>query len=145
MGTSGKDIVRVLAAVAVLLGGIWHYQIWDKTYRGLPDQIPGVWVVKQGFPINAASSVLLAALLVATAAGVLSRLRMVVALGALALEASSIVVLVLTRGRGFFRWQEKGDWGHDPKRVLAVESIAVVLLLITLAFDTSDRSAAGRQ
>ena len=129
-----------MAAVLVALGGLWHLQVWDKTYRHLPAQVPGVWVVQKGFPVNAAASIVVAALLLLTASGLLPRLRGPAALAALGLEVGSAIVLVLSRGPGIFHWREKGDWGSDPKRILVVEIAAVVVLAVTLALQPLRRS-----
>src|SRR3954452_16211235 len=114
----GKRLLRGAAALLVLVGGLLHYQVWNKTYRHLPTQIPGVWVVKQGFPVNVLLSIVMAVLLGLTAVGMWAALGRLLALVALALELGSIAFLVLSRGPGIMSWQEKGDWSMDPKRIL---------------------------
>ena len=127
-------LVRILAAVAVAAGGLLHLQIWSSDYQDLPSEVPGAWVVKQGFPANVAASALIALALLLTAFGVLTVVRTWSALAALAVEVGSIGALVLSRGPGFFGWTEKGYDG-DAKKVLIVEVIAVLLAVATVAVD----------
>jgi hypothetical protein len=124
-------IAQLLAAVAVAVGGLLHLKDWDESKKDLPSQIPGVWVVQEGFLVNAAASLVLAALLVATAFGALIAFRRFVIPAALALEMASIAALLLSRGPGVFGWQEKGAGYQDrPGQILAVEIAAVVLLVV---------------
>ncbi len=136
----GNDIatgvLRVVGAVLVLVGGVLHYLIWDEDYRSIPDgAVPGLDVVKIGFPVNAVLSVLLAVAIVAFAR------RPVVWLAAALFEAAGMVALVLSREGSLFGWKEP-DWSTDAKRVLTVEILAVVALLLLLAVDFS-RSSPG--
>jgi len=124
-----KILLRIVAAILVLIGGLLHYRIWDDRYRDIPDgALPGLNVVKVGFPVNAGVSVLLAILLI-----VFGR-RPIVWLVTLLFEVGSIVALVLSRQASIFGWEEKG-WDSDAKQVLLVEVLAVVLLGLLLTFD----------
>lgn len=130
-----RTILRVSAAALVLAGGYIHYRVWDQQYKDLPSQVPGRWVVRTGFPINAAASLLFALALIAVGVPLLARLHHLVVVGALGLELGSIAILVITRYKALFGWLEKHDWGTDPKRAIAVEIAAVVALLAVLVFD----------
>lgn len=139
---SNKPIVtRFVAAVLVLLGGILHLQLWNKTYRNLPSQYPGAWVVKDGFPVNGVLSILLAAALVITASGLLDLAPRLIGFLALLLEAGSIAALALSRSsHGIFSWRESG-WNTDAKRVIFVELAAVLVLLVDLVLQGARKTA----
>lgn len=129
MGKVASTAWRIVAAVLVLLGGLFHYQIWDSDYREIPDgAVDGLDVVKIGFPVNAAVSVILAVLLVVVAR------RPIVWLAALLFELASIVTLVLSREASVLGWKEP-DWNADAKKVLLVEALAVVVLALLLIVD----------
>lgn len=118
------------SAVGVLAGGLLHLKIWNSDYRMLPGGgvIPGVWVVKTGFPVNAAVSVLVAVGLALTAFGLVSVIRRFVIPVALAVEVGSVGALVASRQSSIFDWTEKGYTG-DAKLVLIVELVTIVLLV----------------
>lgn len=129
----GNDIttgvLRVVGAVLVLVGGVLHYLIWDEDYRSIPDgAVPGLDVVKVGFPVNTVISVLLA-----VAVLIFAR-RPIVWLAAALFEAAGIGALVLSREGSLFGWKEP-DWSTDAKRVLTVEVLAVIALGLLLAVD----------
>ena len=119
----------------VLAGGFIHYRIWQQQYKDLPAPVPGRWVVRTGFPVNAAASLVLALALIAVGLPALARLRRLVVVGALAFEIGSIAVLVTTRSRSVFGWLEKGDWGTNPTRTIRVEIVTVAALLAVFVFD----------
>ena len=134
---SPVTIVATLAAVGVAAGGILHFQIWNDRYRGskLPDGVvPGAWVVKKGFPINSALSIILAVTLLAFAFAFIPRIGRFAVLAAGALELGSIVFLVLSREASIFGWKETG-WDVDAKRVLVVEIVSGLLLAAALVLD----------
>lgn len=130
-----RTILRVSAAALVAAGGFIHFRVWQQQYRDLPSVVPGRWVVRTGFPINAVSSLLLALVLIAVGFPPLARLLRLVVVGALGLEVGSIAVLVTTRYQSLFGWLEKHDWGTNPKRTIVVEIAAVVALSAVLAFE----------
>ncbi len=123
----------------VLAGGFIHYRLWQQEYKALPSAVPGRWVTRTGFPINAATSLVLAVALIAVGFSLFVRLRPLVLLGALGLELGSIAMLAITRYHAVFGWIEKGDWGTGPKRTIAVEILAVVSLLAVVVFDRDRR------
>ena len=135
--------LRVCAAALVLAGGFIHYRLWQQQYKDLPAAVPGRWVTRTGFPVNAGLSVLLALGLIAMGFPLFARLRPFVLLAAIAFELGSIAMLVTTRYRAVFDWIEKHDWGTGPKRAIGVEIAAVVALLAVVVFDR-DRSPGGR-
>ena len=126
--------LAVLGAAGVATGGVLHLLIWNHTYRPIPDgAVPGLWVVKDGFPVNAASSLAIAVALLLFAFAAIARLGRLALLGALGLELSSIGVLLLSKGPGIFGWKEA--WTSDAKHVIAVEIATTVVLALTLAVD----------
>lgn len=136
--TSARDPVllglSIASALGTLAGGLLHLQVWNSDYQDLPDgRIPGLWVVKTGFPINAVASVVVAAAVVAVAFGLLATVRRLAAPAALLLQLGSIVALVMSRGSGIFDWTEKG-YGGDAKRILVVEIATSVLLVVTIVY-----------
>lgn len=138
-----RTTLRVVAAALVLAGGVIHYRLWNERYRHLPGQIPGVWVVKTGFPINAAASAVLALALIAVGFGAMSRWRLPVVLAALGLELGSISFLVMSRVSAIFGWTEKG-WDTAAKRALVVELLAAAALVgVALDRNRSRRSGLG--
>jgi len=130
-----RTILRVCAAALVLAGGVIHFRVWQQKYQDLPAAVPGRWVVRTGFPLNAAASLVIAVGLIAIGFSTFARLRPFVLLAALGLELGSIAILVTTRYRSVFGWIEKGDWGTDPKRTIVVEILAVVAILAVIVFD----------
>lgn len=123
-----RTAIRVAAAVLVVIGGVLHLNIWRTDYRGskLPGSVPGSFVVKVGFPVNAAASLLLAIALVVLAE------RLVVVIAGVLFEAACILTLVLSRGGGVFGWKEQG-WGNKPTSVLVAEIAATVALVVLAA------------
>lgn len=122
--------VWLVSAIGVLAGGLLHLKIWDSDYRDLPSDagIPGAWVVKTGFPINTAVSVLVAAAVAVCAFGLLRVIRPYLIPVALAVEVASIGALVASRQSSIFGWAEKG-YDSQAKQVLLVEIVTVVLLV----------------
>lgn len=116
--------------------------MWNSDYRDLPKEVPGAWVVRDGFPISAAVSVVMAVALTVTAFGMLSALRRFVIPLALALEAGSLAALVLSRSSSIFSWSEKG-WDSNAEQILVVEIVAVVLLVAAAVLPTLLRRRSG--
>lgn len=129
MNTVVRSVLRVASAVLVVAGGVLHYRIWESDYRQIPNgAVPGWYVVKIGFPVNAVVSLVLAVALVAFAR------RPIVWLAALLFEVASIITLVLSREASVLRWTE-ADWSTNAKQVLAAELAAAVLLAVLLLVD----------
>lgn len=119
----------------VLVGGFIHLRLWQQQYKDLPAEVPGSWLVRDGFRANAATSVVLAVALIAIGFPLFARLHRFVVVGALGFEIAAIAILVATRYRAVFDWIEKGDWGTGPKRTIVVEILAVIALLGVLVFE----------
>ncbi len=116
--------LTIMSAVPLIAGGALHLRDWSRTYRAVPWEVPGAWVVRIGFPVSAVISVALAVLLVACAAKRWSALRYVV-LGAVAFQASSIAALALSRNGSFLGWTEP-VWSAEARQILALEILTIV-------------------
>jgi hypothetical protein len=114
--------LSVISALLVLAGGLLHLKIWDHSYRDIPTALDGAWVVKIGFPVNAAIALVLAIGLV------VARDQLLVVVAALLFTAGSLAALFLSRSSfGIFGWKESG-WHGDPRTVAIVEVAALVCL-----------------
>lgn len=112
----------IAATLLVAANGLLHLKIWNSDYRNLPSQVPGQWVVKVGFPVNAALAVVLAVALV-----VLIRQRLVPVAAAL-FTAGSLAALILSRSSvGIFGWKENG-WTSNAKMSAVIEVLGLVVL-----------------
>ena len=57
----------ILASAALIAaGGFIHLREWLETYRDVPSEAPGAFVVRVGFPVNAGLSFVLALALLTT-------------------------------------------------------------------------------
>jgi hypothetical protein len=129
----------IITAVPLITGGALHLRDWLRTYRGVPWEVPGAWVVRVGFPVNAAVSVAFAVVLVVAAARSWSVARWVVA-GAIGFQASSIAALALSRGSGVFGWVEPG-WTVEARQILTLEIATIIGLALTyVAYLSSARA-----
>jgi len=113
----------------VAAGGYVHLREWLDTYRLIPSEVPGAVVVKVGFPINAAVSFVLAAVLVAVALRATRPSRGAnVVLGVTALfQAASLATLILSRTDSVFGWSE-AVWTRGADQSRAVEIGALLAL-----------------
>lgn len=123
-----------IAAAFVAAGGVIHLREWLDVYRYVPASIPGAVVVRAGFPINAAVSMLLAAGLIGVVvlSGPATRL---VVWAAVAFEAGSLGTLIASRTGSVFGWMEPG-WSAAASQTRAVEIGALLTLsavLVTIA------------
>lgn len=126
-------VIALLLAAAVLVaaGGFIHLREWLDTYRNVPAAVPGASVVRVGFPLNAAASLVIAGALLATAWR-LRRFVMVTVISAIAFQAASLGVLILSRTGDVFGWTERG-WMGGAQQARAVEIAALVALVGALA------------
>lgn len=115
-----------LSALLISVGGALHFRDWARTYRAVPWEVPGAWVVRVGFPVNAASSILVAVGLVAAATR-LRRFRGVTVATAIAFQGASLVALIVSRRGSVFGWTEPG-WTTNTRQIAAVEIAALVAL-----------------
>ena len=128
MNANLRTILRLVGALAVLAGGLLHFKVWNDVYKEIPSgQAPGLWVVKIGFPVQAAASVLLAVLMIFVR-------RPIVWAAAVLLDIGSVLALVLSRKASLFGWKEIG-WGGDVRLILISEVAAVVVISVLLAMD----------
>lgn len=116
----------LLSAALTAAGGAVHLRDWLRTYRAVPWEVPGAWVVRVGFPLNAAASLLFALLLVVVAVR-LPRIRLLAVAAAIAFQAASLAALVLSRHGGVFGWTEPG-WTMEARQIRAIELAAIVAL-----------------
>lgn len=129
--------LALVAGLLTLAGGVVHLREWLNVYRDLSADVPGSAVVRAGFPLNAAVSLVLASALVVTAI-VARRLALPVRLATIVFMALSLVVLVLSRTVGVVGWMEEG-WSPAAAQALAVEIAAVVVLGLTMLVARSHR------
>ncbi|MEP7046475.1 MAG: cupredoxin family copper-binding protein [Ilumatobacteraceae bacterium] len=110
---------RIAAAIALLIGGLVHLQLYFEGYRSIDRIGPS-------FLLNAIASGLVAALLVA-------RQEWFVRLAGVAVAVGTIGAFVLSRqGNGLFGFREQGLHPSPQATVaLVVEIIAVLALAVT--------------
>ncbi|MEJ7561566.1 MAG: cupredoxin domain-containing protein [Ilumatobacteraceae bacterium] len=113
--------LRLVAAVAILIGGLVHLQLYLDGYRDLPDANLG-----RSFLLNVVASVIIAGAL-------LLRRDAVVRIAGIALVAGTLVAFWLSRrGDGVFGLREQGlNPSPQAGLALAVELIALVALAVT--------------
>jgi hypothetical protein len=119
-------VLIVTAAAFVAAGGCIHLREWLDTYRNVPASVPGAAVVRVGFPVNAAVSLVLAIALLATVGRWKSFLT-IVAASAFAFEAASLASLILSRTGSVLGWKEP-VWTDGANQARLVEVIALVAL-----------------
>ena len=130
----------IAAAVFVAAGGAIHLREWLDSYRDLPSGVPGSAVVRIGFPVNAATSALVASALIATL--FTRRDRAVYVIGAaIAFQAASLASLIVSRTGSLFGWMEP-VWTDGANQIRAVEIAALVALGAALALSARRRTAA---
>jgi len=140
VSTVTSRVVRVLAAVAVLIGGYSHYHLWDVAYRHTP--------VKELFIINAVTSLVIGI-------GLVIGPRRLAALGGIGVSLLTLVAFVLSRGPGVPTFHGTfTETGLQPSNVhvlgvnvalltLIVEGAALLLSAIILG-RTPGRTPADR-
>jgi len=133
-------LAAVPAAGFILAAGFVHLREWLQMYRDLPGDVPGSAVVKIGFPINVAVSVLLAGLLLVAAVRA-SRWLTLLAGAAAVFEAGSLASLILSRTANVFGWTEAG-WrvGATQTRALELGALASLAGLVAIRHLYSTRT-----
>lgn len=142
------DDVRARLAAPLLLatalftaaGGFIHLREWSETYRAVPASAPGAALVRVGFPINGALSLLVAGLLVWCAVRPVRRTVVVVA-AAIALQVGSLAVLILTRTGTVLGWTEP-VWTRGANQSRAVEIGALITAVAVLGLQALGRHRA---
>jgi hypothetical protein len=119
-------IALIVSAVAVLAGGAIHAHEWLVLYRHVPALIPGSAVVRVGFPLNAAMSLVVGGAIVITTFRA-RRLAPAVIVGALVFQATSLASLILSRTGSVFGWTEM-FWTPAANRTRIVEIAALLAL-----------------
>ncbi len=132
----------VVAASFVAAGGYVHLREWLDTYRHVPAGAAGSVVVRVGFPLNAALSLVLAAALVYNACR-RSRFTPHVIVAAVAFQAASLGVLIATRTGTFLGWSEP-SWTLGADQTRAVQIGALVSLAAAAGLLGTLRLAAAR-
>lgn len=129
-----RRITAVLALGAagfILAGGYFHFRDWMDLYRHLPAEFPGSAVVRIGFPVNMALSVLSAGALVLGA--LVSRWLLPYATaGSIMFQAGSLAALIKSRTGSLFGWTELG-WAASAGQTRAVEIAALAALTMLTA------------
>jgi hypothetical protein len=130
------------AAVFTSAGGYIHLREWLDGYRGVPESVPGGWVVRTGFLVNAGASFLLAAALLLVAVK-FQRLLIPALIASIGFQAGSLAVLIASRRGTVFGWSEP-VWTLGANQTRAVEIGALLTLAIVGALATATRRPAPR-
>lgn len=125
--------VLLLVALYTAVNGFVHAQQWLDGYRDIPSSVPGSWVVRIGFPINAAAAALIAVALVVAVRRRTSGLPTL--LGAVAFSAGTLGMLIATRVGSVFGWSEP-VWtpGANQTRAVAIGALTLAVLGLLAAF-----------
>ena len=123
-------LLLATAATYVAAGGFVHLREWLETYRDVPAAAAGSAVVRIGFPLNAATSLVIAAAL-AFCAWRTSRFTPYVVAGAVVFQVGSLAALIATRTGSLFGWSEP-IWTVGANQTVAVE-IGALLSLAAVA------------
>ncbi len=108
-------LVRLPAAVLLLVGGLVHLDLWPGGYRGIP-------YIGPLFFINAVTSALIALALVA-------RSDRRVTLPGMAIASGSLIALALSRTVGLLGFMEAA-WTPAALRTIAAEIGAIVAIAL---------------
>jgi hypothetical protein len=127
-----------IAAVFVLAGGYLHLREWLDTYRHVPAGADGSFVVRLGFPVHVAVSVVLAAVLLAALRS--QRLLPLAVAAAAAFEAASLATLIVSRTGSVLGWAEPA-WTVGAEQTRAVEIGALLVLGALAALHATVRRA----
>jgi plastocyanin len=120
-GPTAATVLRIVAAVAIVIGGLIHLQLYFDGYRDVPDANLG-----RSFLLNGFGSVVIAI-------GLLARRDVLVRLAAIVLVVGTLVAFTLTRnGHAVFGFTEHGfEPSPQAALTLIVEIVALVALLAT--------------
>ena len=132
----------VLSAMFIGAGGFIHLREWLDVYRQVPASAPGAAVVRIGFPLNAATSLLFVICLVLVFRRP-SRFTQPTVLAAIAFQAASLATLIATRVGSVLGWSEP-IWTPGAEQSRAVEAAAIVTLLALAALSRCDRTGGHR-
>lgn len=116
----------IASAAFIAAGGVIHVREWLDVYRHVPADVPGAAVVRIGFPLNAAAS-LIVALALLFCAWRRSRFTPHVVVAAVLFQAGALAALIVTRTGSLLGWSEPG-WTIAAEQTRAVEVGALVAL-----------------
>lgn len=121
------------AALFVAAGGFVHLREWLDTYRQVPGFVAGAAVVRIGFPINAATSLVIAVALAFTAVR-RTRFAPHVVAAAILFQAGSLAALILTHTGTLLGWTEP-IWtiGADQSRAVEIGALITLTTVIAMA------------
>lgn len=129
----------LLAAAAFTAGGGYvHLAEWLDTYRDVPAEAPGSWLVRIGFPVNTAVS-LVAAVALVLAATRLPKLAAPAIVGTFLFQAASLAFLIGSRTGTVLGWTEP-IWTPGAERSRALELAAMAALLAAVAIRPARRA-----
>lgn len=126
------------SAAYVVAGGYIHVSEWLDVYRFVPTSAPGAALVRIGFPVNAALSVVLAVVLVAAAVR-LPRLVVPAVVGTVAFQAASLAFVIGSRIGTVFGWSEPA-WTTAAEQTRAVEIGALLTIAAAVVVHRAARS-----
>jgi plastocyanin len=124
--TIGRPL-RITAAIALLVGGLIHLQLYFEGYRSIDK-------IGRGFLLNAIASGVVAAALAC-------RREWFVKLAGIGIAAGTIGAFIVSRqGSGLFDFREHG-FKPAPQAItaLVVEIVAIVVLVATMLRSVADR------
>ena len=122
--------LALATAAFVAAGGFIHLREWWETYRDVPSSVPGSWVVRVGFPVDVALSVVAVSALVG-AVWTGRRLAMVAG-GILAFQVGASVAAVVSREASLFGWTENG-YNAAVRQAFAVQAGAALCVVALMA------------
>jgi hypothetical protein len=129
------------AAAFTAAGGYIHLTEWLDTYRDTPSEAPGSWLVRIGFPVNAAVSAVAVVALV-LAATRLPKLAVPAVVGTFLFQAGSLAFLIGSRTGTVLGWTEP-IWTPGAEQSRAVEIAAMVALVVAAALRRTRGAAAS--
>jgi plastocyanin len=122
--------LRIAAAIALLIGGLVHLQLYFRGYRSIDKIGPS-------FLLNAIASGVVAAVLVA-------RREWLVRLAGMGVAAATIVASIIAHeGNGLFNFREHGLKPSPEAMIALVAEIAVIVLLAATFLPSLTDSADG--
>lgn len=127
------------SAAYVAAGGYIHVSEWLDEYRFVPTSAPGAALVRIGFPMNAALSVVLAVVLLAAAVR-LPRLVVPAVVVTMAFQAASLAFVIGSRIGTVLGWSEP-VWTAAAEQTRAVEIGALLTLTAAVVLHRSARSS----
>lgn len=127
------------SAAYVVAGGYIHLSEWLDEFRFVPTAAPGAALVRLGFPVNGALSVVLAVVLLAAAVR-LPRLVVPAVVVTMAFQAASLAFVIASRIGTVLGWSEP-VWTTAAEQTRAVEIAALITLAAAGALHRSARSS----